>query len=38
MRENVGQFKLAHLLLFLEGVLHKELSILGKGKLLEDLL
>ena len=38
IRENRGQFKLAHLLPLLEGDLYEELSILGKGKLSKDVL
>jgi hypothetical protein len=38
MRENVEWFKLVYLLLLLEGELYKELSTLGEGKFLEDVL
>ena len=38
MKENAGHFRLALILLLLEGELCEELSILGEGKLVEDLL
>ena len=38
MKENTGHFRLAHTLLLLEGEFCKDLGILGKGKLTEDLL
>ena len=38
IKKNIGWFKLAHLLLLLEGDFHEELRISGEGKLSEDVL
>jgi len=38
MKENKGYFRLAYILPLLEGESHEELSILGEGILIEDLL
>ena len=38
MKENTGRFKLTYSLTLLEEDLHKELAILGKGNLIEDML
>ena len=37
VKENIGWFKLVHLLLLLEKDLYEELRISGEGKLIEDM-